>query len=470
MACCQGQVFGPRGVIGYVSSACRAPFRPLWYDELCRRETIEETKRGRAILTITFSDATGITPGDEDEYARVLVELWQGPSLWRVEEKADRMRRFLEERRVPDAAAQWVYDECQYDDACRVVLSHPGLGEERISEAARIFVEAIRAGGAQRDPRMALSKVFDNPSLTRGAIDAAMSVASLLPDFIVYSMLMGGALTGDDVRVLWESRSEKRSYLGLGRDFVEPAMRGGCAPDSLVDEWLGSSEYAPNAAAYATNVSEDDVLRIVRDVSSQWRNRALMNPALSSEALWGEMRKRRGWDAGLTYLFSNENAHHAMLEAGACDSECKIGWGSIAGNPVATRAAFETLLFTGSNDKLRLLQESARNRGFPPGLVWDVYRVFGAGLAVGFRNAPSDLVRDVAGFYADRRLSTGYSTGMNVLFHRNCPADVRSHLARDDRSMWPLVADDAYRGRHEKKAAKSGGDGVDVSSPYPLCG
>ena len=406
-------------------------------------------------MTISFSDVTGITPGDEDEYARVLIELWQSAN------DGENMCRFLEERRAPDTAAQWVYDECQHDDACRVVLAHPGLGEERVTEAARIFVEAIRVGGSQRDPRMALSKVFDNPSLTRGAIDAAMSVASLLPDFIVYSLLMGGALAGDDVRVLWGSRREDRSYVGLGRDFVEPAMRGGCAPDSLVDEWLSRDLYAPHAAAYATNVSEDDVLRIVRDVSNPWRNRALMNPILSSETLWSEMRRRRGWDAGLTYIFSNESAHHAMLEAGARDSECKASWESIAGNPVATRAAFETLLFTGGNDKMRLLLEAGRNSGFPPGLVWDVYRVFGAGSALGFRNAPPALVRDLAGFYADGRLSSGYSTGMNVIFHRHCPADARSRLAWDDRSLWPLVADDAYRGRHEKKAAKSGGDGVD---------
>lgn len=420
-------------------------------------------------MTILFSDVTGITPGDEDAYARVLIGLWQDPGAWQ-DDDTRAMRRFLEERRVPDAAAQWVYDNLPHTDAHRAVLSHPGLGEKRITEAARVIVSAIKVGGARRDPRMALSNVFDNPSLTRGAIDAALGVANLLPDFVVYSMLMGGALTGDDVQALWRSRSEKRSYMGLGRDFVEPAMRGGSAPDSLVDEWLSRDLYAPHAAAYATNVSEDDVLRIVRDVSNPWRDRALMNPVLSSEVLWSEMRQRRGWDGGLTYVFSNESAHPAMLEAGARDIECKTSWESIAGNPVATRAAFETLLFTGSNDKLRLLQEAGRNRGFPPGLVWDVYRVFGASTAINFRGAPSDLVRDVAGFYADRRLSTGYSTGMNVLFHRNCPSDVRSHLAWDDRSLWPLVADDAYRGRHEKKAAKSGGDGVDVSSLYPLCG
>lgn len=413
---------------------------------------------------VVFGDVTNIAPGDDDEYASVLIELWRGM------DDAQTMRRFLEERRVPDTAAQWVYDECQHDDACQAVLSHPGLGEERISEAARVVVEAIRVGGSQNDHRMALSKVFDNPALTREAIDAAMSVASLLPDFVVYSMLMGGALTGDDVQALWESRSENRSYLGLGRDFVEPAMRGGSAPDGLVDEWLSRDLYAPHAAAYATSVSEDDVLRIVHNVDNPWRDRALMNPVLSSEALWIEMRKRRGWEGGLTYVFSNESAHHAMLEAGARDIECKTAWESIAGNPVATRAAFETLLFTGSNDKLRLLKEAGRNPGFPPGLVWDVYRMFGASAAINFGGAPSDLVRDVAGFYADRRLSTGYSTGMNVIFHRNCPADVRSHLAWDDRALWPLVADDAYRGRHVKKTRASSGADVDVSSLYPLCG
>lgn len=415
-------------------------------------------------MAVTFGDVACITPGDDEEYARVLIELWQSA------DDGENMRRFLEERRVPDAAAQWVYDECKYDDACRVVLAHPGLGEERISEAARICVEAIGVGGSQRDPRMALSGVFENPSLTREAIDAAMRVASLLPDFIVNSMLRGGALTGDNVRALWGSRSENRSYMGLGRDFVEPAMRGGSAPNSLVEEWLNRDEYAPHAAAYATNVSEDDILRIVRDVSNPLRDRALINPVLSSEALWREMRQRRGLGDGLTYVFANESAHPAMLEAGARDNECKTSWESIAGNPVATRAAFETLLFTGSNDKLRLLQEAGRNPGFPPALVWDVYRVFGASTAINFRNVPSDLVREVAGFYADRRFSRGYSTGMNVVFHSLCPADVRSHLAWHDRSLWPLVADGAYRGRHEKKAAKSGGDGVDVSSLYPLCG
>lgn len=415
------------------------------------------------MATISFSDLTGIAPGDDDEYARVLIELWQSA------DDGENMRRFLEERRVPDAAAQWVYDNLPHTDAHRAVLSYPGLGEKRITDAASNVVSAIRVGCAQRDPRMALSDVFDNPSLTRGAIDAAMSVATLLPDFIVYSMLMGGALTGDDVQALWGSRSENRSYMGLGRDFVEPAMRGGSAPDSLVDEWLSRDLYAPHAAAYATNVNEDDVLRIVHSVDNPWRDRALMNPVLSSETLWSEMRQRRGLGDGLTYVFSNESAHHSMLEAGARDNECKTSWESIAGNPVATRAAFETLLFTGSNDKAHLLKEAGRNPGFPPGLVWDVYRVFGAGPALGFRSAPPALVRDLAGFYADGRLSTGYSTGMNVIFHRHCPEDVRSRLAWDNRSLWPLVADDAYRGRHEKKAAKPGGAGVDVSSLYPLC-
>ena len=142
-------------------------------------------------MTILFSDVTGITPGDDDAYARVLIGLWQDPGAWQDDDTRT-MRRFLEERRVPDAAAQWVYDNLPHTDAHRAVLSHPGLGEKRITEAARVIVSAIKVGGSQRDPRMALSNVFANPSLTREAIDAALSVANLLPDFIVYSMLMGG--------------------------------------------------------------------------------------------------------------------------------------------------------------------------------------------------------------------------------------------------------------------------------------
>lgn len=420
-------------------------------------------------MTIFFSDVTGITPGDSDEYARVLIGLWQDPSLWKNTDDGETTRRFLKERRVPDAAAQWVYDNLPHTDAHRAVLSHPGLGEERINDAARIVVSAIGAGRSQRDPRMALSGVFENPALTREAVDAAMSVANLLPDFIVNSMLMGGALTGDDVRVLWGSRSEKRSYMGLGRDFVEPAVCGGSAPNSLVDEWLSRDLYAPHAAAYATNVNEDDVLRIVRDVSNPWRNRALMNPVLSSEALWSEMRQRRGLGDGLTYVFANESAHPAMLEAAAHDRECKWGWESIAGNPVAPRAAFETLLFTGSNDKLRLLQEAGRNHGFPPGLLWDVCRVFGVNAALCFANAPQVLLREIANAYGEMQYSLT-SVGSNVSFHCNCPPDVRANLAWHDRALWPLVADDAYRGRRVKKAGAPGGTGVDVSSLFPLCG
>lgn len=392
-------------------------------------------------MTISFSDVTGITPGDDDEYARILIELWQSA------DDGENMRRFLEERRVPDAAAQWVYDNLPHTDAHRAVLSQPGLGEKRITEAARVIVSAIKVGGARRDPRMALSNVFDNPSLTRGAIDAALGVANLLPDFVVYSMLMGGALTGDDVQALWRSRSEKRSYMGLGRDFVEPAMRGGSAPDSLVDEWLSRDLYAPHAAAYATNVSEDDVLRIVRDVSNPWRDRALMNPVLSSEVLWSEMRQRRGWDGGLTYVFSNESAHPAMLEAGARDIECKTSWESIAGNPVATRAAFETLLFTGSNDKAHLLKESGRNPGFPPGLVWDVYMVFGEDTASGFVSASAEILRDLARWHGTEAGGALTAVGCRVAIHRNCSSDVRRSLVEGSKRMWPLVAYDAYRGR-----------------------
>lgn len=164
-------------------------------------------------MTISFSDVTGITPGDDDEYARILIELWQSA------DDGENMRRFLEERRVPDAAAQWVYDNLPHTDAHRAVLSQPGLGEKRITEAARVIVSAIKVGGARRDPRMALSNVFDNPSLTRGAIDAALGVANLLPDFVVYSMLMGGALTGGRRASAVEVAQREALVHGVGARF-----------------------------------------------------------------------------------------------------------------------------------------------------------------------------------------------------------------------------------------------------------
>lgn len=53
-------------------------------------------------MTIFFGDVTGIAPGDEDEYARVLIELWQS------NDDGENMRRFLEERRVRSVVPQVV--------------------------------------------------------------------------------------------------------------------------------------------------------------------------------------------------------------------------------------------------------------------------------------------------------------------------------------------------------------------------
>lgn len=70
-----------------------------------------------------FSDLTGITPGDEDAYARVLIGLWQAPGAWQKDSDGQVMRRFLKERCVPDAAAQWVYDAAQWAYDGRVVAN-----------------------------------------------------------------------------------------------------------------------------------------------------------------------------------------------------------------------------------------------------------------------------------------------------------------------------------------------------------
>lgn len=77
-------------------------------------------KRGKRV-GLNFDDVTGITPGDEDAYARVLIGLWQDPGLWQNADGGETMRRFLKERCVPDAAAQWVYDAAQWAyDGCVV--------------------------------------------------------------------------------------------------------------------------------------------------------------------------------------------------------------------------------------------------------------------------------------------------------------------------------------------------------------
>lgn len=104
-----------------------------------------------SLVAVTFNDVVNITPGDDDEYARVLIGLWQDPGAWQ-DDDTRAMCRFLEERRVPDAAAQWVYDNLSHTDAHRAVLSQPGLGEKRITEAARVIVSAITFGGCEARP------------------------------------------------------------------------------------------------------------------------------------------------------------------------------------------------------------------------------------------------------------------------------------------------------------------------------
>ena len=109
-------------------------------------------------MTISFSDVTGITPGDDDEYARILIELWQSA------DDGENMRRFLEDRRVPDAAAQWVYDNLPHTDALRAVLSQPGLGENalprlRASSYRRLRSAVLSATLAWRSLRCSITRL-----------------------------------------------------------------------------------------------------------------------------------------------------------------------------------------------------------------------------------------------------------------------------------------------------------------------
>ena len=65
---------------------------------LAPRGRLKSASDGHAkaeLVTISFRDVAGITPGDDDAYARVLIELWQNT------DGGETTRRFLEERRVP---------------------------------------------------------------------------------------------------------------------------------------------------------------------------------------------------------------------------------------------------------------------------------------------------------------------------------------------------------------------------------
>ena len=243
-----------------------------------------------SLVAVTFNDVVNITPGDDEEYARVLIGLFHQAG------DSELARSFLRERRVPATVARRVYDKCADAGIRNEVLTHPGLGEERINKAAYNVLSAVEAGhhitgGDSVEP---LCRVFSNQALTRDAIERAIRAADRLPYSVLVPMLRSGALSGGDVRELWRSRAKEPASM-LCRSFVEPAVRGGSTPSELVKQWLNDDRYAHVAAQYATCVSEDDVLRVAYDVRLDYgeRVRALMNPVLSSEALWREKAKGR---------------------------------------------------------------------------------------------------------------------------------------------------------------------------------
>lgn len=293
--------------------------------------------------------------------------------------------------------------------------------------------------------------MFSNQALTRDAIERAIRAADRLPYSVLVPMLRGGALSGGDVRELWRSRAKEPASM-LCSSFVEPAVRGGSTPSELVKQWLNDDRYAHVAAQYATCVSEDDVLRVAYDVRLDYgeRVRALMNPVLSGETIrWESKLRSRGGAKGLEYLLANVSAPPSLLEVTAFDVAHEGVWGAIAANPVATGVAFQRVLFAGdaSLSRTMRIRGAARNPGFPPGLVRDVYMVFGEDAASEFVSAPAELMRDLAKWHGAEVGGTVTATGCRVARHRNCPPDVRRSLVEGLKRMWPLVAYDAYRGR-----------------------
>lgn len=399
-------------------------------------------------MAITFNDVVNITPGDDEEYSRVLIGLFHQAG------DSELARSFLRERRVPATVARRVYDKCADAGIRNEVLTHPGLGEERINKAAYNVLSAVEAGhqitgGDSVEP---LCRVFSNQALTRDAIERAIRAADRLPHSVLVPMLRSGALSGGDVRELWRSRAKEPASM-LCSSFVEPAVRGGSTPSELVKQWLNDDRYAHVAAQYATCVSEDDVLRVAYDVRLDYgeRVRALMNPVLSGETIrWESKLRSRGGAKGLEYLLANVSAPPSLLEVTAFDVAHEGVWGAIAANPVATGVAFQRVLFAGDAggaSLLRIMRGAARNPGFPPNLVRRVYHVFGEDAASEFVSAPAGVLRDLAQWHGTEAGGALTAVGCRVAIHRNCSPDVRRSLVEGLKRMWPLVAYDAYRGR-----------------------
>lgn len=391
-----------------------------------------------ALVAVTFNDVVNITPGDDEEYSRVLVALGinSGVNSW--------PRNFFDDCHVPGAAIKSLYDKDTNGRLRELLLSHPGLGEERAREAVHAVVTAVKDNHARSDLHGLPYGVLANPALTHDMVSEVVQVAELLPSHAVNEFLKNVQPTEDDVMALWECQSRRYPFVEQSQcDFVDIATRCGLAPDSLVEQWLGNADYAPYAAAHATNISEDDVLAIAGKPGCSY---ALRNPIMSHGALWREAKRRRGAWTDLAHLFANEGAPPALLETGARDEEYRWVWKSIASNPAATRAVFETLLFTGGSNCV-MIACAKNNPGFPPDLVRDVYMVFGEGTASGFVSASAGILRDLAQWHGTEAGGAVTAVGCRVAIHRNCSPDVRRSLVEGLKRMWPLVAYDAYRGR-----------------------
>jgi hypothetical protein len=390
------------------------------------------------LITVTFNDVVNITPGDDEEYSRVLVALGRatGVNSWPAS--------FFDDCHVPGAAVKSLYDNDAHGQLKELLLSHPGLGEERVCEAVRTVVAAVKDNPTRSDLQGLPYGVLANPTLTRDMVSKVVQVAELLPSHAVNEFLKSVKPTEDDVVALWECQSRRYPFVEQSQcDFVDIATRCGLAPDSLVEQWLGSEDYAPYAAAHATNISEDDVLAIAGKPGCSY---VLRNPVLSHGALWREAKRRCGAWTDLAHLFANEGAPPALLDAGARDEEYQWVWKSIASNPAATRAAFEALLFTGGSNCV-MIACAKNNPGFPPDLVRDVYMVFGEETASGFVSASAGMLRDLAQWHGTEAGGAVTAVGCRVAIHRNCSPDVRRSLVEGLKRMWPLVAYDAYRGR-----------------------
>ena len=104
---------------------------------------------------------------------------------------------------------QGLYDKDDHGRLKELLLSHPGLGEERAREAVHAVVTAVKDNPARGVLHGLPYGALANPALTHDMVSEVVRVAELLPSYAVNGLLKNVTLTEDDVMALWECQSRR---------------------------------------------------------------------------------------------------------------------------------------------------------------------------------------------------------------------------------------------------------------------